>query len=271
MGQASLSSGGCRSEFIGGESRCLADGRIGAEPQGVIFRIRFLDSAVIYNRQAAQYEGRVPLAAPRQPLTVPGATRLLASPTRSPLQELEEIYDEHVWRVYAFFAYRLGNRDAAEDLTQATFERAVRAFKRYDARRGSHQTWLMAIANNLLIDHFRRNASSPTRPLEQEDLDYLPAGSAPELSLGLDPELAAALTTLSEREREIVALRYGGDLTGPQIAELKDLSLANVQQILSRALRQMRVALDESHAELSERRPAPAGPRPDEAPGARRR
>ena len=80
------------------------------------------------------------------------------------------------------------------------------------------------------------------------------------MSLGLDPELAAALTILSEREREIVALRYGGDLTGPQIAELKGLSLANVQQILSRSLRQMRVALDESHAELSERRPAPAAP-----------
>ena len=65
------------------------------------------------------------------------------------MQELEEIYDEQVWRVYAFFAYRLGNRDAAEDLTQATFERAVRAFRRYDSRKGSHQTWLMAIANNL--------------------------------------------------------------------------------------------------------------------------
>ena len=187
------------------------------------------------------------------------------------MQELEEIYDEHVWRVYAFFAYRLGDRDAAEDLTQATFERAVRAFRRYDARKGSHQTWLMAIASNLLIDHFRRRASNPTRPLEQEDVDNLPAAPAPDLSLGLDPELAAALAILGEREREIVALRYGGDLTGPQIAELKGLSLANVQQILSRSLRQMRVALQESHAELSEQRPAPAGRLPDGAPRARRR
>ena len=73
------------------------------------------------------------------------------------------------------------------------------------------------------------------------------------MSLGLDPELAAALATLSDREREVVALRYGADLTGPQIAELKELSLANVQQILSRSLRQMRAALEESHAELSER------------------
>lgn len=169
------------------------------------------------------------------------------------MQELEEIYEENVWRVYAFFAYRLGSRDAAEDLTQATFERAVRAFRRYDARKGSHRTWLMAIANNLLIDHFRRHASNPTRPLEQEDLDGLPAEADPEMSLGLDPELASALAILSDREREIVALRYGSDLTGPQIAELKGMSLANVQQILSRSLRQMRVALEESHAKLSER------------------
>jgi RNA polymerase sigma factor (sigma-70 family) len=195
----------------------------------------------------------VPLAVPLQPLTVRSATRLLALPTRSPVQELEEIYDEHVWRVYAFFAYRLGDRDAAEDLTQATFERAVRAFRRYDARKGSHRTWLMAIANNLLIDHFRRHASHPTRPLEQEDLDGVPAGADPETSLGLDLELASALAILSDREREIVALRYGSDLTGRQIAELKGMSLANVQQILSRSLRQMRVALEESHAKLSER------------------
>jgi RNA polymerase sigma-70 factor (ECF subfamily) len=166
---------------------------------------------------------------------------------------LEEIYDEHVWRVYAFFAYRLGSREDAEDLTQATFERAARAFGRYDARKGSPLTWLLAIANNLLIDHFRRRAGERLQPLEDSDFDVADLSSAPidELSLGLDPELAAAIALLSEREREIVALRYGADLSGPEIAELKGLSLANVQQILSRCLRRMRAAIEEHRAAVA--------------------
>jgi DNA-directed RNA polymerase specialized sigma24 family protein len=50
---------------------------------------------------------------------------------------------------------------------------------------------------------------------------------------------------LSDRDRELVALRYGGDLTGPEIASLTGLSLANVQQILSRSLRRLRALLDQ--------------------------
>ena len=48
---------------------------------------------------------------------------------------------------------------------------------------------------------------------------------------------------MGERERELIALRFGGDLTGPEIAELTELSLANVHQILSRALRTLRERL----------------------------
>ena len=69
------------------------------------------------------------------------------------------------------------------------------------------------------------------------------AGATPDL--GLAPDLERALATLSAREREIIALRFGGELTGPEIAETTGLSLANVQQILSRSLRRMRAVLDE--------------------------
>ena len=63
------------------------------------------------------------------------------------------VYEENVWRVYGFLAYRVRSRDLAEDLTQTTFERALRAWPRFDPRRASEATWLLAIARNLLIDH----------------------------------------------------------------------------------------------------------------------
>lgn len=163
---------------------------------------------------------------------------------------MEAVYDEHVWRVYGFFAYRVSLRSDAEDLTQATFERAVRAYARYDPQRASVATWLLTIAQNLLIDHYRRSRGRRTEPIGEDGVhsDRLGQVAGPEADLGLEHELAAALARLSRRDREIVALRFGGDLTGPEIADITGLSLGNVQQVLSRSLRRMRAFLEDSHA-----------------------
>jgi DNA-directed RNA polymerase specialized sigma24 family protein len=54
-----------------------------------------------------------------------------------PEETLADIYEEHVWHVYGFFAYHRLSRQDAEDLTQATFERAIRAYSRYDPARAT--------------------------------------------------------------------------------------------------------------------------------------
>ena len=161
--------------------------------------------------------------------------------------DFSAVYDAHVRQVYAFFAYRLAIRVDAEDLTQLTFERALKAWDRYDPSRASAATWLMAIARNLVIDHFRSCRPGPQRSLDdfQGDFDeHLAVWDKP--NMGLDPQVELALAKLSDRERELISLRFGADLTGPEIAELTELSLANVQQILSRGLRRMRATLDEA-------------------------
>jgi RNA polymerase sigma factor (sigma-70 family) len=157
-------------------------------------------------------------------------------------------YDEHVWSVYGFFGYRVGSREEAEDLTQLTFERALKAWGRYDSERASIATWLMAIARNVLIDHFRRSAGPRHEPISDEQAETGALGREPadERALGISPELEAALSRLGERDRELLALRFGADLSGPEIAELTDLSLANVQQILSRSLRRLRTELEQT-------------------------
>jgi RNA polymerase sigma-70 factor (ECF subfamily) len=154
------------------------------------------------------------------------------------------LYDEHVWTVYGFFGYRVRTRQEAEDLTHATFERALKAWRTFDERRGSFRTWLMVIAKNLLVDHYRRDRSALHRPLD--DLasleDASPQQGAPE-PVGVSPELETALATLTDREREVIALRFGGDLTGVEVARTTGLSVDNVHQILSRALRKLREQL----------------------------
>ena len=163
-----------------------------------------------------------------------------------PAADFGRVYEDHVWRVYGFLAYRLRDPGLAEDLTQTTFERALRAWSRFDPQRGSETAWLLTIARNALIDDHRRRRLEPLGVVPAD-----PAGEAsqatvpgPEQRLSGSPELLAALAELSDREREVIALRYGGDLNGPEIASLLGLTLANVQQILSRSLRKLRTLLD---------------------------
>jgi RNA polymerase sigma-70 factor (ECF subfamily) len=162
-----------------------------------------------------------------------------------PAVDLGALYEENVWTVYGFFGYHRLARHEIEDLTQATFERAIRAWSRYDPSRASAKTWLLAIANNLLIDHHRRGRSRRHQSIDAGiDETLLGSTPGPEGRFEISANIASALAVLSEREREVIALRFGGDLSGPEIAAMLDLSLANVQQIASRALRKLRKELD---------------------------
>jgi RNA polymerase sigma factor (sigma-70 family) len=151
-------------------------------------------------------------------------------------------YEDHVGDVYGFFAVRAGSRRDAEDLTQLTFERAWRAWARYDEQRASVQTWLLVIARNAYVDHRRRDRTQYELELHEEEVAE--SGQAvqqdPQTRLGPTPELAAAVGRLREREREVLALRFGGDLQTAEIAEMLGISVANAQQILSRAVRKLR-------------------------------
>lgn len=158
------------------------------------------------------------------------------------MRDFAGIYEQHVAQVYGFFAYAPASRADAEDLTQQTFERAFRAWSRYDSSRGGLSTWLLVIARNLFVDHLRAKRSAAPASMDV-DLEEI-AGAPDRHRVGLDPELELALAKLAPRERELVALRFGGDLTGAEIAALTGLTLTNVQQILSRSLRRMRTSLD---------------------------
>jgi RNA polymerase sigma factor (sigma-70 family) len=159
-------------------------------------------------------------------------------------QELHDVYRAHVRAVYAFFAYTLPG-DAAEELTATTFERVVRAWDSYDARQASVRTWVLAIARNLLADHYRRQSHR-----DSVSLDAQPALS--ETLVATDDPLTEYLSTdtvrswlsaLEPREREVLALRFGADLPARDIARCLGLTEANVHQISSRALRRLQQRL----------------------------
>jgi RNA polymerase sigma-70 factor (ECF subfamily) len=163
-----------------------------------------------------------------------------------PQDELHDVYRAHVSAVYAFFAYSVSH-DVAEDLTAATFERVVRHWARFDPARSSQRTWILAIARHLLSDHFRRQSHRAGPSLEEypELVDRAPAVEDPAAHQTSIETLREWLVRLNPREREVLALRYGADLSSAAIARTLGMTEANVLQISSRALRRLRAELEE--------------------------
>jgi RNA polymerase sigma factor (sigma-70 family) len=168
--------------------------------------------------------------------------------------EFEQMYVEHRERLFGFLVYRTGDRALAEDLLGDVFERAFRARASFDPRRGSRTAWLYAIAVNRLRDHHRR------AQVERTSLERI--GIAETTSLELYDTIAdrdlvmQALTVLSQRDQEIVALRFGADLTVPQIARVTGQPLTTVEGRLFRALRRLGTVLQPESTDASEDRVA---------------
>ena len=154
----------------------------------------------------------------------------------------ERLYEEHAQGLLAFLAYRTGDRMLAEDLLADTFERVLKARRRFDPRKSSEKTWLYTIALNCLRDHGRR-AAAEGRALEGVKVGA--QASAPSHADQVDDRNAVhtALHALSEEEREAIALRYGADLTVPEIAKLMKEPLTKIEGRVYRALRKLREEL----------------------------
>lgn len=152
--------------------------------------------------------------------------------------DFERLYEEHAQALFGFLAYRTGDRVLAEDLLADAFERAYRARARFDRRRASQKTWLYSIALNLVRDHHRRR-SAEGRALEQVGAGDQPTSTALDQVEARD-ELGRALALLSAEEHEAVALRFGADLTVPEMAKLTQSPLTTVEGRVYRALRKLR-------------------------------
>ena len=154
-------------------------------------------------------------------------------------EEFERLYADEAGGLFSFLAYRTGDRALAEDLLADAFERALRARRRYDRRRASQKTWLYAIALNVLRDHARRR-DAETRALTRVADRGGEGGDA-----GLDAVehrdlLSGALASLAPEEREAIALRFGAELTLPEIAEVLAEPRTTVEGRVYRALRKLR-------------------------------
>jgi RNA polymerase sigma-70 factor (ECF subfamily) len=148
--------------------------------------------------------------------------------------------ESHLDDVYGYLAWFTGDRATADELTGATFERALRLWPRFDPARGSAQTWLCQVARTVALDHFR----SERRRNRREQL-AAPAERVEErFAEGLSPELEAALSVLTAGEREVIALRVVLDVDAQTASRVLGISPTNCTTRLNRALRKLEEALN---------------------------
>lgn len=153
------------------------------------------------------------------------------------------LYETEFDHVYAYLRYRVSNAAVAEDLATEVF---VRAWRNLDTLRNPDRAaaWLFRMARNLAMDHYRT-------PLPADPLDTLRPGQHPRTEsperLVLAGEQAATLweclLTLSDREREIIGLRFVAGLRHREVSRALGISEGNVAKILHRALQKIRVHL----------------------------
>jgi RNA polymerase sigma factor (sigma-70 family) len=152
---------------------------------------------------------------------------------RDPLANPEQL----LRRVYAYVSYRVGDRTDAEDITSETFERALRYRDSFDARKGDPVGWLLGIARNCVYDAMLRPR---TISLERDEVGETELEERVVVRLSL----RQALATLADRDRELLALRYGADLKTREIGELLELRTNAVEVALSRARARLAAALE---------------------------
>src|SRR3954467_1968259 len=155
----------------------------------------------------------------------------------------DEVYAAQLPRVLNFFRYRLRHTADLEDLTPPTFEKAWRARHRYRRDLAGFSTWLLTIARNVAIDHLRARQ----RPLSHLPLDVAAAVPSPDhtpeqqaVQQSEAQRLPPLLATLEPRQRELIAMKYGAEMTNRAIARATGLTESNVGTILHRAVETLR-------------------------------
>ena len=154
-----------------------------------------------------------------------------------------QLYEEHFDKIYRYLVFKIGDEMEAEDLTQQVFLNALRSISSFKWKGVSFSAWLYRIAHNQAIDFLRRKTKRIAVPLDES----LVAGdSDPQLTAEerLDVEqLISATRQLTGMQREVLALRFAGELSVAEVAKAMGKSQGAVKALQHSAIVALRKVL----------------------------
>ncbi|MGH2897746.1 MAG: RNA polymerase sigma factor [Solirubrobacteraceae bacterium] len=184
----------------------------------------------------------------------PAREQALVARARADSAAFGELYDFYLPRIYGYVARRVGERAMAEDLTAATFERALGAVRGDDFRNASFGGFLYRVAANAVVDHVRRERHTvPLRVRASDHDDQRDPGGAESISdesalrafaTAVDRDtLRRALVHLPEAHRRVILLKYFDGLELDELCAALGCSRPTFAVKLHRALRALRAVI----------------------------
>ncbi|WP_055742808.1 sigma-70 family RNA polymerase sigma factor [Brevibacillus choshinensis] len=167
--------------------------------------------------------------------------RLIAS------EEFTQIYDAYYTRIYKYVCYRINNHYAAEEICSHIFEVVISKYSSFSPEKSNFEVWLFAIARNAVTDYFRSLKKKRAVFSLDSILDMVLAKPSPEdmvIQGDNNRALFLALAKLSDKERNIIAMKYAAGLKNSEIAELLGVSGSNIGVVLYRSLKKLQKELD---------------------------
>ena len=158
-----------------------------------------------------------------------------------------QVYQDQLVPVWRYVRSRIPNHQEAEDVTSEVFARAWKSWGRFDPGRGA-APWLLRIAQRTVVDWNRRQGRWPADPIDLDLVENASSNPAelPEailLAKEVLTEVSSALQTLSDRERDGIALRFGAGLKMADVGRILGLSTAATKMMMARSLTKLSATL----------------------------
>ena len=150
----------------------------------------------------------------------------------------DSLYLDYKDKITAYVRSRIENKYDVEDIVSTVFLKIYQKIDSFDESKASLSTWIYTITRNTVIDYFRE-IKTHIEFLDEIEADTLSADSLVDDELLED--LAYALETLSERERDLIILHYYKGYTLKRISEMMDMSYINAKLIHTKALSMLRL------------------------------
>ena len=172
---------------------------------------------------------------------------------------IEELITRYKTKVYTYILLMVKNQHLAEDLFQETFIKVIQSLKMHKYKdNGKFVSWVIRIAHNLVIDHFRKEKQINTCNNEDYEADLFnsrkfSAKNIEQLIVHdqIIKDVRKLIDELPDDQREVVMLRHYGQLSFKEIAEQTDVSINTALGRMRYALINMRKMIEEKKLSLT--------------------
>jgi len=149
---------------------------------------------------------------------------------------LTQIYEENFDKIYRYVVLKIGDRTEAEDITQQVFINAIKSISSFKWKGVPFSAWLFRIAHNQIVDYFRKKSKRVTVPLDESirDKDDNP-GILLEKNMDIE-QMVTATRRLTGAQREVISLRFAGELAISQVAKIMGKSEGAVKALQHSAI-----------------------------------